>query len=130
MLYEGQLSKQHPGDAGYDLHSTEECRIPPGVTRKVATGVKIALSRWWFASVRPRSGLSARGIHVSVGTIDSNYRGEISVVVFNSTNETITLQVGQRIAQLVFEVREVPPLIPGVVLPDTDRGEKGFGSTG
>ncbi|GAA3021623.1 dUTP diphosphatase [Microbacterium dextranolyticum] len=124
----------HPGDAGADLVAAEAVRLEPGQRALVATGVRIALPDGHAAFVVPRSGLAARhGITIvnSPGTIDAGYRGEIKVALLNTdAAEAYDVAVGDRIAQLI--VMPVPRVrfIPVDELPDSSRGEAGFGSTG
>ncbi|EIC08638.1 hypothetical protein GCM10023065_14840 [Microbacterium laevaniformans] len=124
----------HPGDAGADLVSSESVRLEPGARALVGTGVRIALPDGYAAFVVPRSGLAAKhGITIvnAPGTIDAGYRGEIKVALLNTdTREAYDIAVGDRIAQLI--VMPVPRVrfLPVDDLPDTARGEGGFGSTG
>jgi dUTP pyrophosphatase len=124
----------HPGDAGADLISAESVRLEPGQRALVGTGVRIALPEGYAAFVVPRSGLATRhGITIvnSPGTVDAGYRGEIKVTLLNTdTKETYDIAPGDRIAQLI--VLPVPRVrfIPVDTLPESVRGEGGFGSTG
>ncbi|WP_431800641.1 dUTP diphosphatase [Microbacterium sp. bgisy203] len=124
----------HPGDAGADLVSTEALRLAPGQRALVGTGVRIALPDGFVAFVVPRSGLAAKhGITIvnSPGTVDAGYRGEIKVSLLNTDGaEPYDIAVGDRIAQLI--VMPVPRVtfVPVAELPDSPRGEGGFGSTG
>ncbi len=124
----------HPGDAGADLVSTEQVRLEPGRRALVGTGVRIALPEGYVAFVVPRSGLAARhGITVvnAPGTVDAGYRGEIKVSLLNTDpDEAFDVAPGDRIAQLI--VMPVPRVtfIPVETLPESVRGEGGFGSTG
>ncbi|QWY83062.1 deoxyuridine 5'-triphosphate nucleotidohydrolase protein [Rhizobium phage RHph_X66] len=123
--------------AGADLYAAfdgDEARyLLPGERVLVPTGIAIELQPGTEAQVRPRSGLAAKqGITVlnTPGTVDSDYRGEIKVILFNSSQEPFEYKSGDRIAQLV-----IAPVIRGVFevaesLDDTSRGEGGFGSTG
>lgn len=124
----------NPGDAGADLVSTEAVRLEPGERALIGTGVRIALPEGYAAFVVPRSGLAARhGITIvnSPGTVDAGYRGEIKVSLLNTdSKDAYDVAVGDRIAQLI-----VMPVIqarfePVEALPDSVRGEGGFGSTG
>ena len=99
----------------------------------VKTGLFIELPIGYEAQVRPRSGLAAKkGITVlnSPGTIDADYRGEIGVILVNLSNETFTVENGERIAQLIIAKHERAEWISVDVLSETSRGEGGFGSTG
>jgi dUTP pyrophosphatase len=124
----------HPGDAGADLVAAESVRLEPGERALVGTGVRIALPDGYAAFVVPRSGLAAKhGITVvnAPGTVDAGYRGEIKVSLLNTdAREAYDVAVGDRIAQLI--VMPVPPVrfLPVEELPESVRGEGGFGSTG
>lgn len=124
----------HPGDAGADLTSTEALRLDPGQRALVGTGVSIALPEGFAAFVVPRSGLAAKhGITVvnSPGTVDAGYRGEIKVTLLNTdATHAYDIAVGDRIAQLIVQPVVRANFIPVQVLPESVRGEGGFGSTG
>lgn len=97
----------------------------------VPTGIKLELPKDIEAVIRPRSGLSSKeGLMVTLGTIDSDYRGELNVILENATDRSNCIEVGQRIAQLVFQKKQPMTLIETNNLTPTSRGEKGFGSTG
>jgi dUTP pyrophosphatase len=123
-----------PGDAGADLTAAEDVDLAPGERAVVRTGIAVALPDGYAGFVHPRSGLAAKhGITLvnAPGTIDSGYRGEIKVILLNTDpRQTVSLRRGDRIAQLVVQrvenatFREVP------ALPDSARGDNGFGSTG
>jgi dUTP pyrophosphatase len=119
------------GAAGYDVCASEECTIPAHSRYMVETGVALELPPTLFASIRGRSGLASRGIDVHPGTIDSDYRGHIKIIVINNTNDKFDIKPGDRIAQLVFEQRITPSLTMAAnALVATKRGGSGFGSTG
>ncbi len=124
----------HPGDAGADLVSTEAVRLESGQRALVSTGVRIALPDGYAAFVVPRSGLAAKhGITVvnSPGTVDAGYRGEIKVTLLNTdAAEAYEIAPGDRIAQLIVMPVTRARFIPVETLPDSVRGEGGFGSTG
>lgn len=124
----------HPGDAGADLVAAEAVRLEPGHRALVGTGVRIALPDGYAAFVVPRSGLAARhGITIvnSPGTVDAGYRGEIKVTLLNTDLEhAFDVAVGDRIAQLIVMPVPRARFIPVETLPDSVRGEDGFGSTG
>jgi dUTP pyrophosphatase len=122
-----------PGDAGADLRSTTAITIAAGARALVPTGVSIALPQGYVGLVHPRSGLAAKhGITVlnTPGTIDAGYRGEIMVILFNSSDTDFEVAIGDRIAQLVIQTVELARFVPVDKLPETERGETGFGSSG
>ncbi len=124
-----------PGSAGMDLYAAVEAplRLAPGERALAPTGLAMALPEGYEGQIRARSGLALkRGLAVlnAPGTIDSDYRGEVGVILVNLGSETIEIARGERIAQLV-----VTPVIRAAVreravLPDSPRGAGGFGSTG
>ena len=124
----------HPGDAGVDLVAAEAVHLGPGERALVATGVRIALPEGYAAFVVPRSGLAAKhGISIvnSPGTVDAGYRGEIKVSLINTDiRSAYDVAVGDRIAQLIIMPVTRATFIPVEELPDSVRGEGGFGSTG
>lgn len=126
--------RAYEGDAGFDLAACEAVVLRPGERALVGTGVAIALPEGYAAFVQPRSGLAARdGITIvnSPGLVDAGYRGEIMVVLHNTDRERdFAVEPGMRIAQLV--VLRVPEVALRVVdaLPESERGERGHGSSG
>jgi len=122
------------GDAGADLRASEALVIPAGERRTVATGTAIALPDGYVGLVHPRSGLAAKhGITVlnAPGTVDAGYRGEIKVTLLNTDLKSeFRIEIGDRIAQIVFQAVEKAKFIEVTSLPDSSRGEGGFGSTG
>lgn len=125
--------RAHPDDAGADLHSVEEVIIPPGERRNVGTGLALAIPEGYAGFVQPRSGLAFKhGIMVvnSPGLIDAGYRGEVRVSLYNSGREPFAVAVGERIAQLLIQRVEEPAFVAADELPDTRRGQGGFGSSG
>ena len=127
-------SYAHPGDAGADLVSTVDIRLEPGERALVPTGIAIALPDGYVGLVHPRSGLAARhGVTVvnAPGTVDSGYRGEVSVLLVNLDPSTaVELSRGDRIAQLVVQRVEHARFVEVDRLPGSARGEGGYGSTG
>ena len=122
------------GDAGLDLRSAIACTIAPGERMLIPTGIRIEIPAGFAGLVIPRSGLALKhGISIvnAPGLIDSNYRGEIGVILINTdAHESFTIEQGDRIAQLV--ITAVPEVSLEVVdsLEETVRGEAGFGSSG
>lgn len=125
----------HEHDAGYDIKTKDTVILDPGDKRTVPTGVKISVPSGMECQIRPRSGLSTKGVIIlnSPGTIDPGYIGEISVIMMNIGKEMIRLEKGERIAQMVFAPVVYPILAYTdkiVSLVDDKRGSGGFGSTG
>lgn len=122
------------GDAGADLTSVAQVTLAPGERALVPTGIALALPPGTVGLVHPRSGLAARhGITVvnAPGTIDSGYRGEVHVNLVNlDPRESFTVQVGDRIAQLIVQYYVQATFEVADSLPESDRGETGHGSTG
>ncbi|MFZ0342615.1 MAG: dUTP diphosphatase [Gaiellaceae bacterium] len=126
-------ARAYEGDAGLDLSAAERVELGPGERASVGTGLSVAIPEGHAGFVQPRSGLAAKhGITVlnTPGLVDSGYRGELKVVLLNTDrHEPFVVEAGMRIAQLVVvpvalaEPREVTEL------PDSERGEKGFGSS-
>ncbi len=124
-----------PGAAGFDLAAAVdgEVEIAPGARVLIPTGVSIAVPPGFEAQVRPRSGLALRhGIVLpnAPGTIDSDYRGELKVIVMNAGDAPFTVRRGDRIAQLVFGPVAQVEWDERAALDDTHRGDGGFGHTG
>ncbi|MGA8257699.1 MAG: dUTP diphosphatase [Nocardioides sp.] len=124
----------HPGDAGADLLTTVDVVLAPGERALVPTGIAIALPVGFVALVHPRSGLAARhGLSIvnTPGTVDAGYRGEIKVLLVNlDPREPVELRRGDRIAQLVIQRVERAAFVETDSLPDSVRGDGGYGSTG
>jgi len=126
-------SRAYLGDAGLDLASAERVELAPGERALVGTGLAIAIPDGHAGFVQPRSGLAAEhGITIvnAPGLVDAGYRGELRVILHNTdARETFVVEPGMRIAQLV--VIPVPDIEPMEVdeLPDSERGERGFGSS-
>ncbi len=121
--------------AGLDLCSAEQVDVllEPGKYKLISTGIAIALPKGFEGQVRPRSGLALKyGLTLlnTPGTIDADYRGEIKVILINLGEEAYLLQRGERIAQLVIQAVARVTLIEVDNLPQTLRGEGGFGHTG
>lgn len=124
----------HTTDAGADLYSTENLVLRPGERALVGTGIALAIPEGYGAFVQPRSGLAIKhGISMvnTPGTIDAGYRGELKIILINhDLKEPFTVAKGDRIAQLIIQKVEHPDFIEADILPDADRGDNGFGSTG
>lgn len=122
-----------PGDAGLDLRASESVTLEPGERRLVPTGLAVAIPEGHAGFVLPRSGLAMhKGVTVlnAPGLIDSGYRGELKVLLINHGAEAVSIDRGERIAQLVVQPVARARLVEEERLPDSARGEGGFGSTG
>lgn len=125
-------TRANPNDAGADLYSIESVIIPPLSRAIVKTGIVLEIPESYYGRIAPRSGLAAKsGIDVLAGVIDSSYRGEIGVVLFNSdSSNSFIVNTGDRIAQLIIENHYNPVFVEVPDLTETNRGEGGFGSSG
>lgn len=126
---------QTSGSAGMDLRAnlTDSVTLQPMERKLIPTGLFIALPEGYEAQIRPRSGLSIkRGLSLvnAIGTIDSDYRGELMVPIINFSAEAQTIEDGERIAQMVIARYEQASLSQVSVLSETERGAGGFGSSG
>ena len=124
-----------PDSAGMDLRANinTEWTIDPGERILIPTGLKMAIPSGYECQIRPRSGLALKkGITVlnTPGTIDASFRGEVGVIIINHSNDTFTINPGDRIAQAVFNKVEYVELEEVDELDETERGEGGFGHTG
>lgn len=150
-------TKAHVSDSGYDLVASEDVIVEPGDTVVVKTGIAVQLPTGYEATVRPRSGVTAKTkLRVQLGTIDNSYKGEIGVIVDNTAkptslerdclperldgvmdgwdtdyvDKTYIIRKGDRIAQLVITRLPEVTAVEITELGESDRGGKGFGSTG
>lgn len=124
-----------PGSSGLDLRAAVEdhLTLAPGEIRLVPTGLAVSIPFGYEAQIRPRSGLALRhgiGMVNSPGTIDSDYRGEIGVILMNWGKEPFTVSRGDRIAQMVISRVIRTRMVEVEDLDETERGEGGFGHTG
>lgn len=121
----------HPGDAGADLRASGEAVIPARGKRLVSTGIRLKLPSGHVGLVWPRSGLAVNhALDCGAGVIDSQYRGEVKILLFNHSDQDFTIQPGDRIAQLLVQKVEQVDFVAAPELEDSSRGEGGFGSTG
>ena len=122
--------------AGYDLSSSCDCVIPPGGRLTVPTGISLRVPGGTYGRIAPRSGLAVLyGINVLAGVIDEDFRGEVRAILHNTGDKDFVIKRGDRIAQLVIETIITPNVAIVIDFGDgprsaTDRGERGFGSTG
>ena len=125
------LARGSAGAAGYDLCATSNCVIPSRGKGTIETRLAVSLPPGTYARIAPRSGLAIRNfIDVGMGVVDSDYWGEIKVVLFNHSAEDFAVQAGDRIAQLILERIETPQVKKVAALDNTNRGARGFGSIG
>ncbi|HBO98320.1 MAG TPA: dUTP diphosphatase [Verrucomicrobia bacterium] len=123
----------HEGDAGMDVRSVEDVTVPACGRALVHTGLVMLLPDGYEAQVRPRSGLALKsGLTVlnTPGTIDSGYRGEVGVILFNSSKVDFAVRKNDRIAQLVIAPVVHAEVVEEESVDETERGAGGFGSTG
>jgi dUTP pyrophosphatase len=121
------------GAAGADVVAAADVEVAPGARAAVPTGLAVAVPPGWELQVRPRSGLAlAHGVTLAnaPGTIDSDYRGELMVLLANLGDEPFTVRRGDRIAQVVLAPVARAEFVLAVELPPSERGSGGFGSTG
>jgi dUTP pyrophosphatase len=121
------------GAAGMDVLAAEDVTLAPGMRHAVATGLSVAIPEGYEIQVRPRSGLALKhGVSVpnTPGTIDSDYRGELKVIMINHGAEPFPIHRGDRVAQLVLAPVTQARWVEVEELDETARGEGGFGSTG
>jgi len=126
-------SYETSGSAGMDVRAAENIVIAPGHRGLVGTGLAFAIPQGYEIQVRPRSGLALKkgiGIPNSPGTIDSDYRGELKIILLNHGEEDFIIERGDRIAQIVVAPVQRGVLVEVADLDETERGSGGFGSTG
>ncbi len=126
-------TRAHPGDAGVDLRARVDTILAPGEWAMIPTGIAVAIPPGYTGLVAPRSGLAARnGISVvnGPGVVDAGFRGEINAILINHGAKDVTLRRGDRIAQLVVVPIAEAELVEVDALPESQRGDGGFGSSG
>ena len=145
--------KNNPADAGYDLHALEDTNIPSlpkqivrfiwsyvnifksidlesMVCTKIPTGIALQIPQGYFGQINDRSGLGSKGLKVFGGQIDSTYRGDVTVCLMNFSFFDKEVKKGDRIAQIMILPVASPELVESEELEDSNRGTKGFGSSG
>jgi len=124
-------TRAHKTDAGYDLYALESTTIYQNTHQLVKTGISLEIPEGYVGLIWPRSGLSYKyGLDVFAGVIDSGYRGDVGVILYNSHSSVYNVEAGDRIAQILFQKVENFQLIEVNSLNDAHRGDGGFGSTG
>ena len=124
-------TKANESDAGWDLYASADAIIDPSKTELISTDISFAIPDGYVGLIWDRSGMAVkRRLHRFAGVIDSGYRGEVKVCLWNSADKYCIIHAGERIAQIIFQ--EVPQFSLKEVasLDDTERGEGGFGSSG
>ena len=123
---------------GLDLHSVQldkngqsyKTLLQPHKVNLISTGIALEIPEGYYGRIAPRSGLSIKGVDVLAGVIDRDYTGEIKVVLINHTEDVVIINHQDRIAQLIMEKADILEIKPIDELSQTNRGSKGFGSTG
>lgn len=121
----------HPGDAGLDLFSSQEAIIKPQERKLISTSIAMAIPDGHVGLIWDRSGIASKhGLKTMAGVIDSNYRGEIKILLHNLSNTEFKVDKGMRIAQILIQKVESKEVILVDDLDETNRNSNGFGSTG
>lgn len=121
----------HTTDAGLDLCAVETVTLAPGERKSIATGIAMAIPEGYVGLVWDKSGIAHKGgLKTLGGVIDAGYRGEIFVGLHNLSDAPYTFEAGHKVAQILIQAIVQPELVEAEELPEADRGEKAFGSTG
>ena len=123
-------TRAYKNDAGLDLYADEDKILEPNKFNLIKTGISLAIPENCAGLVWDKSGLAKSGLHALAGVIDAGYRGEILINLINLSSENYNIQAGQKIAQLLIQEVKLPEIIEMADLEDSDRGEKGHGSSG
>ena len=124
-------TKAHRTDAGYDLYASEDAVVVGRQRTTIKTGVSFEMPDGLAGLIWPRSGLSVKkGLDVLAGVVDSGYRGEVMVCLYNTSDEDVEIKRGDRIAQIIFQEVPAISLLLREELETSQRGSNGFGSTG
>lgn len=124
-------ARQSEGAAGYDIFSDENIALFPGERKLVSTGIALVVPNSYYGRIAPRSGMAVKKkIDVGAGVVDSDYRGEVKVLLLHNGRDVEHIKKGDRIAQLILEKIGFSEIEVVEELPDTVRGDGGFGSTG
>ena len=124
-------TKETSSSAGYDLTSAQQLVIPKGGRALVQTNISISVPKGTYGRIAPRSGLALKhSINMGAGVIDADYTGPIGIIIFNHGNQDFQVQEGDRISQLILKQIANKPVVAVQELTHTQRGDKGFGSTG
>ena len=123
-------TRENASDAGIDIYTNESYTLRPGERHTFSTGIAVEFPEGYVALFWDRSGLGSKGIHRLAGVIDSGYRGEWKVVLFNTTDQPYKIKKGDKIIQCVLQKFEPVQIEEAEVLSETARAEAGFGSSG
>lgn len=125
------LERSHHDDAGLDIAALESFTLAPGERVAAATGIAVAIPTGYVGLIWDKSSVPFKyGVKSMGGVIDAQYRGEVKVMLINLSSEPITFTAGQKLAQLIIQKIELPTLREAEELPESVRGEGGFGSSG
>ena len=122
-------TKAHEHDAGWDLYANESTYITPDHRRTISTGISLEIPEGYVGLIWPRSGLAVKN-GIFAGVIDSGYRGEIKVCLYNSSDNSVKLNAGERVAQIIIQKLPSIEMLEVQHLQDSNRGDGGFGSSG
>lgn len=126
-----KLPTKNLGDAGYDLYCSSPITILPGGRTLAETGIALEIPTGYVGLVWPRSGMAVNwGLDTLAGVIDSTYRGELKVLLYNTSDDVMMFKAGTKIAQLVVQQHAEFEIVETTELSNTERQEGGFGSTG
>ena len=120
----------HVDDAGFGIFSIEEKILKPNEYYPVSTGISSEIPKNHFVSIRDRSSMGVKGLHLLGGVIDAGYRGEWKIILINLSNENYKIEIGDKIAQGILQESNQVEIMESNELSKTKRGVDGFGSTG
>lgn len=123
-------SKKDPVAAGLDIYTNENYLLKPGEIHAFTTGIAVEIPEGYVGLFWDRSGLGSKGIHRFAGVIDANYRGEWKIILYNASTSNYQVRTGDRIAQCLIQSFEAVKVLDVSELTKTERGAKGFGSSG
>jgi dUTP pyrophosphatase len=124
-------TRNTPTDAGLDLYSSETSLIRGREWKAISAGISMSIPDGYYARIAPRSGLAYKhGIDVFAGVVDSGYRGEIKVILYNAGKKDYLINIGDKIAQMIIEKCHLWDVTLVNELDDSHRGERGLGSSG
>ena len=123
-------SKAYRNSAGHDLYSAYDYKIPAQGKKKIMTDIRVKVPEGTYGRIAPRSGPAMQNhISIGAGVVDEDYTGNLSILVFNLSNSEFDIKAGDSVAQLICEKIALPTLIEVTSLTQTERGERGFGSS-